>query len=291
MSRMTHLVAAPVVGLGDGRADPAASDDDDLHVDSSDRVAHDPDGARRVLEDVRDGPADGELATEPLAIGQADDEQVGAALDRLVDDGGADVARLEQDRLERHLVVLGDRLGHVEDALDLLGSAGDVGVERQRPVDLDDVDGDELGLGVAGLVGDEADDPGVARAAVEGDDRSAEDRPDGHLTWPVTIPPGRRRSATAVQAGDASGGVLGPAAGPRSLATERRLEQGRVLAPVRDRRRRPCAAARAGPSAAAWPPGCRGSAPTSCRATYSGMTTNVIGAGLSGGQAASRTSR
>ena len=36
--------------------------------------------------------------------------------------------------------VLGDRLGHVEDALGLLGPTGDVGVERQRPVDLDDVD-------------------------------------------------------------------------------------------------------------------------------------------------------
>ena len=29
------LVAGPVVELGDGRADPAASDDDDLHADSS----------------------------------------------------------------------------------------------------------------------------------------------------------------------------------------------------------------------------------------------------------------
>ena len=110
------------------------------------RVAHHPDRARRVLEDVRDGPADGEFATEPLAIRKTDDEQVGVALDRLVDDGGPDVARLEQDRLERHLVVLGDLFGAVEDALDLLGSAGDVGVERQRPVDLDDVDGDQLGL-------------------------------------------------------------------------------------------------------------------------------------------------
>ena len=141
-----------------------------------DRVAHDPDGAWCVLEDVRDGPADGELATEPLAIRKPHDEQVGVALDGLVDDRGRDVARLEQDRLERHLVVLGDVFGGVEHALDLLGSAGDVGIERQRPVDLDDVDGDDLGLGVAGLSGDERDDPGVARAAVERDDRAAEDR-------------------------------------------------------------------------------------------------------------------
>ena len=44
----------------------------------------------------------------------------------------------------------------------------------QRPVDLDDVDGDQLGLGEPGLLGDEADDAGVARAAVEGDDRAPE---------------------------------------------------------------------------------------------------------------------
>ena len=73
------------------------------------------------------------------------------------------------------LIVLGDRLGGVEDALDLLGSAGDVGVERQGPVDLDHVDGDQLSLDVARLLGDEADDPGVARAAVEGDERAPED--------------------------------------------------------------------------------------------------------------------
>ena len=44
----------------------------------------------------------------------------------------------------------------------------------QRPVDLDDVDGDELGLVVAGQLGGEPDDPGVARAAVEGDDGAPE---------------------------------------------------------------------------------------------------------------------
>ena len=72
--------------------------------------------------------------------------------------------------------------GDVEHALDLLGAAGDVGIERQRPVDLDDVDGDQLGLGLARLVGDEADDPGVARAAVEGDDGAPERRAAGYLT-------------------------------------------------------------------------------------------------------------
>ena len=61
-------------------------------------------------------------------------------------------------------------LGHVQHALDLLGAAGDVGVQRQRPVDLDDVDRDQLRLGVARGIGGEADDPRIARPAVEGDD-------------------------------------------------------------------------------------------------------------------------
>ena len=73
-------------------------------------------------------------------------------------------------------MVLGDRFGDVEDALDLFRPAGDVGIERQRPVDLDDVDGDQLALGVAGLIGDQANDPGVARAAVERNDGSPERR-------------------------------------------------------------------------------------------------------------------
>ena len=172
-----HLVSGAVVQIGGRGADPAASDDDDLHVRLLvHRVAHHPDRARRVLEDVRDGAADGELATEPLAIGQADDEQVRPALDRLVDDGRADVAGLEQDRLEPDLRLLGDRLGDVEDALDLVRVAGDVGIEWQRPVDLDDVDRDQLGLVQAGLLGDEPNDPGIARAAVEGDDGTAKRR-------------------------------------------------------------------------------------------------------------------
>ena len=49
--------------------------------------------------------------------------------------------------------------------------------ERYAPsFHLDDVDRHELGLDVMRLVGDEADDADVARAAVERDDRSAEDR-------------------------------------------------------------------------------------------------------------------
>ena len=82
---------------------------------------------------------------------EPDDQEVGGPLGGLVDDRGGHVTRLEEDRLERHLVVLGDRLRGVEHALDLLGAARDVGVERERPVDLDDMDGDDLGLCVACL--------------------------------------------------------------------------------------------------------------------------------------------
>ena len=101
----------------------------------------------------------------------------------------------------------------VEHALDLLGAAGDVGIERQRPVDLDDVDGDQLGLRLGGLVGREADDPGVAGTAVEGDDGPAERRFAVLRTWDGTIPPGGR--------------LVGPA----SVAVERPRQW---LAPVRD---------------------------------------------------------
>ena len=140
-------MAGSVVGLGDGCADAAAADDDDLHDGSSgigSRTTQTAHGAFcRTYGMVRP------MANSPpnrVRNGHAQDEQVGVALDRLVDDGGADVTRLEQDRLEGHLRLLGDRLGGVEHALDLLGATGDVGVERQRPVDLDDVDGDQLGL-------------------------------------------------------------------------------------------------------------------------------------------------
>ncbi len=127
-----------------------------------------------------------------------------------------------------HLGFLGDRLGGVEDPLDLLRAAGDVGVERQRPVDLDDVDGDELGLGVPGLVGDEPDDPGVARAAVEGDDRSPEGRGCGSLTWAaVTIPPVPPDYSRVGRLGRVRRAVIAV----RSAGVERASP---VLAPVRD---------------------------------------------------------
>ena len=68
------------------------------------------------------------------------------ALAGLVDQRRADVARLEQHRLQLVAGGLRGGLGHVEDPLRLLGAAGDVGIERMRPVDLHDVDADQLGL-------------------------------------------------------------------------------------------------------------------------------------------------
>src|SRR5581483_2564793 len=99
-----------------------------------------------VLQHVRYRPTDGEVAAEPPSIRESENEEVGLPLGRLVDDGGGDVAGLEEDGLDLDPGRLGGRLGGVEDPLRLLGLARDVGVEGERPVDLDDVDGDELGL-------------------------------------------------------------------------------------------------------------------------------------------------
>ena len=76
-------------------------------------------------------------------------------------------------RLEARLGGLGD-LGDVEDARGLLRLTGHVGVEWEGPVDLDDMDGDQLDVAALGERRDEADDPGVARAAVQGDHRAGE---------------------------------------------------------------------------------------------------------------------
>ena len=115
----------PRRALGQHRADPAAADDHDLHGSTprwSDRLAHHPHGAGRVLEDVRDRAPDREVAAEPLPVGQAEDQQVGAALAR---------PRRRSRRRRRGpgagpsrglpCSCLGDRLGAVEDALGLLG--------------------------------------------------------------------------------------------------------------------------------------------------------------------------
>ena len=124
-------------------------------------LADHPNGARGVLQDVGNRAPDGEVAAEPAPEREPGDDEVGAALGRLVDDRRPDVAGLQQHGLHAVVAGLGGRLGDVEHALRVLGPAGDVGVERQRPVDLDDVDADELGLARASPSGREG-----ARSAV-----------------------------------------------------------------------------------------------------------------------------
>jgi len=116
---------------------------------------------RRTARSVRRGGLPMGSRRRTLAVGQAQDQQVGGALDRLVDEGGADVAGLHQDRLELVAGVLGLCLCHVEDALGVLARLRDVGVERLGPVDLDDVDRDDLGVDGLGEVEGEAHDARV----------------------------------------------------------------------------------------------------------------------------------
>jgi hypothetical protein len=63
--------------------------------------------------------------------------------------------------------VLGLGLGHVEDALGILAHLGDVGVQRLGPVDLHDVDGDDLRPDRLRQVEDEAQDAGVGGYAAD----------------------------------------------------------------------------------------------------------------------------
>ena len=53
------------------------------------------------------------------------------ALGSLVDERCADLAGLQEDRVEPDLHALRDQLGVVEDLLDLVGARRDVGIERQ----------------------------------------------------------------------------------------------------------------------------------------------------------------
>ena len=226
-----------------------------------------------------------------VAIGRPDDEQVGSALGGLVDERRPDVAGLEQDRSRAcTLAGLGRRLGDVEDPLDLLRPAGDVGVERQRPVDLDDVDADQLGLGRPGELGDERTMPvrsgrrtaprrrggtgcrrsatGVGASAFSGTDVRL-----GRTCRPsrgATIPPASGVVAAPAPPGAARAAVRrrgGPSAWP-GVAVRRRPPSRRRQRVGSSRRNgtltttvfgRPRSALRA-----ASPTGCRGSAPTSC---------------------------
>ena len=127
----------------------------------------------------------------------------------------------------------------VEDALDLLGATGDVGVERQGPVDLDDVDGDDLGLvrarpcsatsrTIRASLGPplrartarrKAGAVGVGHGLRGGSARAADERPSALGRTAVTIPP---RSHPTVR------GRRGP--GRQCLAAIRDVGDDRVLA-------------------------------------------------------------
>ena len=200
------LVIRGVERSGKERADSSAADDDCLHRAHLLRhgLARDPHGARSVLEHVGHDSPDREVAAEPLAVGQADDQQVGPPFDGLVDEGGADVAGLDQDGLEAPVEVLGLALGEVEHALGVLGPFGHVGVERQGPVDLDDVHGHDLRARLAGHLDDESNDPLVVRATVHRDDRALE----------------RCNRLVAHGTGSSSGSGLAARSGPRRAALE-----------------------------------------------------------------------
>ena len=73
--------------------------------------------------------------------------------DRLVDERGAHVARLEQLRAHRDLAALRGTLGHVEDCGRQLAAARDLVVQVVAPVDLHHVEGDQLGIPGAQLQG------------------------------------------------------------------------------------------------------------------------------------------
>ena len=287
-----------------------------LHAGCSSGIglANDPDLARGVLQNVGDGAPDGEVAAEARAERQADDEQVGVALGRLVDERRPDLARLEQHRLERVAGRPRRWPRRCPGCAARPRTARDVGVERHRPVDLDDVDADQLGLGRAGELGGERDDGPVGPGTGQRHDGAPElwCRRVGHGRWSLRVlggpgraigsrparaaarrhdtterardsvggPTGRRRPGSAagvgVLVGPDAGAGRGPGPGVDGPPGRRRrgarraaglvvahAEPGRARRGGTARRRPPCAAGRAGSTAAGAPTGCRGSAPTS----------------------------
>ena len=158
-------------------------------------------------------------------------------------------------------------LGSVENLLRLVGAAGDVGVERKRPADLDDVDGDQLRADGPGELRGHADDALVTGSSGEREDGSPEDGrvgfghrcgrpprlgrgtagpawsgPRGGAVAAVTIPPARgprqstswvrarpRRARAALTDARSSAGFAAASVAGRPL-----LERLGVLPPVRD---------------------------------------------------------
>lgn len=103
-----------------------------------------------------------------VRYGNPSTRKIRVAFARLVDQGRADVARLEEHRLDGILARFGGRLGHVEHALRLFGPARDIRVERHAPVDLDDVHGDQRALPRPREIAGQPDDARVGRTAAEG---------------------------------------------------------------------------------------------------------------------------
>ena len=227
-----------------------------------------------------------------VRYGEAEDEEIGLLRSRLVDDRGADVACLEEDGLQSEAESLRRGLGDVEDALGLLGQL------RRRSRRVGSVQSISTTWSATSAAFWASPAPrrtrrrtgrrGTVEGRYDGRERGSGSSRGGGSSgtsgWDVvvrvdvrvTIPPavpavrprirrarpaGRRASKLGVSActGPASSTVFGP-------ADERALAAGSST-------------------------GCRGSAPTSAAATYSGMTTKVSGASLSGGHAWSRTSR
>ena len=86
--------------------------------------------------------------------------------DRLVHQGGPDIASLEQLRAHLHAHPFRGALGTVQDRRGQLAAARDLVVEVMTPIDLDHVKGDQVGVPGAQLEG-QLDDQRVRRAAVE----------------------------------------------------------------------------------------------------------------------------
>ena len=131
------------------------------------RLADDEDATGRVLEDIGDGQADGEVAAEADLVGQAQDDGVRAQGDGLVHEGGPDVASLQELRVQPDLGPLGETLGQVERPRGGLALDLKVVVEVVAPVHLDDVDGHQLGPIGTGQLAAELDDIAVDGAPVE----------------------------------------------------------------------------------------------------------------------------
>ncbi len=262
--------------------DATAADDDGFHVRISlgHRLARHPDGARSVLEDVGDGAADGEVAAEPLSIGKARGRagrrparrprrrgrhrRRGPAPGPARSSGPACSACVSAMSRTRWASSLGP---------------GDVRVEGHRPVDLDDVDGDDLGRGRASPARERGG--GSARR-----DESAAQRHDGateggnglvgHGTLtvlrvrPLSRCAGRGQiwapphDSTAAASPDRAAGLHPRSGRARGQAAGRRCA-GRRTPPRAgtERSSRRCSAGRAARAGAGSSTGCRGSAPTS----------------------------